>query len=146
MQNLTRWRRIVEQQGCKFILMTILRNPVERLLSQIFYSKTSLDKVYEFVSQSQFSVDGLDAILVGPYDLSASMNLTGDFNHEDYNKILKKIINLSKKYNIPCGNHIVNSDSKEIIKSIEDGFRFIAYCTDGIFLNDSSTISNTLNI
>ena len=32
------------------------------------------------------SVDGLDAILIGPYDLSASMGLTAQFDHPDFVK------------------------------------------------------------
>jgi hypothetical protein len=30
-KNITRWKKIVENQGCKFFLMTIVRNPLERL-------------------------------------------------------------------------------------------------------------------
>ena len=40
------------------------------------------------------SVSGLDAIMVGPYDLSASMNIAGQFEHSKFKDVLKKILNL----------------------------------------------------
>ena len=33
------------------------------------------------------SVKGLDAIFIGPYDLSASLKLTGQFDHPRFKKI-----------------------------------------------------------
>ena len=36
-------------------------------------------------------VNGLDAIIVGPYDLSASMGLTGEFESEEFKDIMENI-------------------------------------------------------
>ena len=33
-------------------------------------------------------VEGLDAIIVGPYDLSASMGITAKFNNSRFKKVL----------------------------------------------------------
>ena len=79
-------------------------------------------------------VDGLDAIIVGPYDLSASMNITGEFESKEFTDVMDKIINRCKKYEIPFGDHIVHPDKKTLTKKIEQGFRFIAYGIDGVFL------------
>ncbi|MDP7197467.1 MAG: aldolase/citrate lyase family protein, partial [SAR202 cluster bacterium] len=83
-------------------------------------------------------VEGLDAIMVGPYDLSASMNITGEFDNRDFISIMGKILKQCKKYNIPCGDHIVQPDPKLLEKRIKQGYQFIAYSTDGIFLYSSS--------
>ena len=82
-------------------------------------------------------VEGLDAIIVGPYDLSASMGITAKFNNLRFKKVLNDIMNTCKKHQIPSGYHVVEPDSEKVKKCISDGYRFIAYCTDGIFLNYS---------
>jgi 2-dehydro-3-deoxyglucarate aldolase len=83
------------------------------------------------------NVRGLDAIIIGPYDLSASMNITGDFENPifktAFNKILESCIRLKKA----AGVHIVQPNSLELDKRIKEGFQFIAYSIDSVFLNDS---------
>ena len=81
-----------------------------------------------------FSVPGLDAILIGPYDLSASMGLTGQFKEPEYIKVLTKIRKLSQTFNIPLGIHVVQPDSTELRARISEGYQFIAYSIDSVFL------------
>jgi len=83
-------------------------------------------------------VDGLDAIIVGPYDLSASMGITGEFDSQEFIDIMENILSLCKKNNVPCGDHVVQPDQKLLKKRIDQGYRFIAYGTDGVFLFNSS--------
>ena len=78
-------------------------------------------------------VDGLDAIIVGPYDLSASMGITGEFDTREFIEVMDSIKNRCKKYNVPCGDHVVQPDQKLLDSRIDQGYRFIAYGTDGIF-------------
>ena len=77
---------------------------------------------------------GLDAILIGPYDLSASIGLTGQFEVPEYINILSKIKKLSHKFNIPLGIHVVQPDSSELKARISEGYQFIAYSIDSVFL------------
>ena len=81
---------------------------------------------------------GIDAILIGPYDLSASIGITGDFKNTEYKKILNKILNLCKKKNIPAGIHSVNPTVSEIKKIINDDYKFIACSMDAIMLRKSA--------
>lgn len=83
-------------------------------------------------------VKGLDAVMVGPYDLSASMGITAKFNHPDFNKAMKRIIGLCKQFRVPCGEHIVFPDPKKLKERIKQGYRFIAYSIDAVFLTQSS--------
>ena len=87
-------------------------------------------------------VNGLDAIIVGPYDLSASMEITGEFDSQEFTGVMDSIINCCKKYNVPCGDHVVQPDRKLLDSRIDQGYRFIAYGTDGIFLINSSQTPN----
>ena len=86
---------------------------------------------------SILQVDGLDAILIGPYDLSASMGITSKFEHPDFVAMMNKIKTSSEKFMVPCGIHIVTPSEDEINKKINDGYRFIAYSIDSVFLNTS---------
>ena len=79
-------------------------------------------------------VDGLDAIIVGPYDLSASMGITGEFDSQLFIDIMDNIMCLCKEHNVPCGDHVVQPDRKLLDSRIDQGYRFIAYGTDGVFI------------
>jgi 2-dehydro-3-deoxyglucarate aldolase len=87
---------------------------------------------------SILKVKGLDAILIGPYDLSASMNLTGEFENEIFLSAIKKIRTLAKKNLIPSGIHIVDPQADALMKRIKEGYQFIAYSIDSVFLSKSS--------
>ena len=80
-------------------------------------------------------VQGLDAILIGPYDLSSSMDLTAQFDHPDFKEVIGRIHYHAEKQNMPCGMHIVNPEPFRITQAIKDGYRFIAYSIDAAFLN-----------
>jgi 2-dehydro-3-deoxyglucarate aldolase len=83
-------------------------------------------------------VEGLDAILIGPYDLSASMNITAEFENPEFTKIINEIKTKSESYNIPCGVHVVSPLIDDLEEKINDGFRFIPYSIDSVFLSHIS--------
>ena len=83
-------------------------------------------------------VDGLDGIMVGPYDLSASLGITAEFDNKDFVAEMDRIIKLCKEYNVPYGDHVVQPDPKLLKQKIKQGYQFIAYSTDGVFLYTSS--------
>ena len=76
----------------------------------------------------------LDAIMVGPYDLSGSMGLTGQFDHPDFIRVLENIRKTCAKHKVPMGPHIVMPDPQELRNQIALGARFIAYGIDSVFL------------
>ena len=96
------------------------------------------------------SAKGVDAYIIGPYDLSASMGISGEFDHPNMKAALKKIKEVGEKLNIPGGIHIVEPDLKQLDQRIGEGFKFIAYsvcmrmldraCREGY--NHFSTIVN----
>jgi 2-dehydro-3-deoxyglucarate aldolase len=61
------------------------------------------------------------------------MGITGEFDSHEFIDVMDSIINRCKKYNIPCGDHVVQPNQKLLEKRIQQGYRFIAYGTDGIF-------------
>ncbi len=86
------------------------------------------------------AVEGLDAVLIGPYDLSASMGLTAQFDEPTVIAAMERIRTLCYHANIPCGVHVVMPDADVLTQKINDGYRFIAYSIDAVFFNSSCTI------
>lgn len=76
------------------------------------------------------SVDGIDAVFIGPYDLSASMGLTGQFDHPDYIQARDRILEACRHHNIVPGLHVVSPDPQQVIDRQAEGYRFIAYSLD----------------
>jgi len=87
-------------------------------------------------------VRGLDAILIGPYDLSASMGVTANFDHPEFIKVVRGIRSKSKSANIPCGVHVVSPSIDDLQEKVGDGYRFIAYSIDSVFLNHAMARPN----
>jgi len=87
---------------------------------------------------SILQVKGLDAILIGPYDLSASIDLTAKFNHSDFISLVNKIKNSADSFKVPCGIHVVSPSIDELNKRISEGYRFLPYSIDSVFLNHSA--------
>jgi len=81
-------------------------------------------------------VKGLDAILIGPYDLSASMGMTAKFDEQKFLDIMKIIKDRADEEKIPCGIHVVQPDVEELNKNINNGYRFIAYSMDAVILEN----------
>ena len=77
-----------------------------------------------------FSVSGIDGYFIGPYDLSASMGLPGQFDHPDMVAAIERIRQVGSLHNKPGGIHIVEPDIVQLEKRIKEGFKFIAYSLD----------------
>ena len=76
----------------------------------------------------------LDAIMVGPYDLSGSMGLTAQFDHPDFQAAMARIQAACRKHKARMGLHIVQPDPAELARQVAAGSRFIAYGIDSVFL------------
>ncbi|CCK80311.1 HpcH/HpaI aldolase family protein [Desulfobacula toluolica] len=79
-------------------------------------------------------VKGLDGIMVGPYDLSASMGITAEFDNPDFISVMDKIKIKAENSGVPMGSHIVQPDPEVLCKKIQEGYKFIAYGIDAVFL------------
>ncbi len=88
-----------------------------------------------------FSSGLVDAFIIGPFDLSASMGLPGQFEHPDFLETLDSITNTARKHNIPSGIHIVEPDLTQLEESIRKGHTFIAYSLDTRMLDVSSRLA-----
>jgi 2-dehydro-3-deoxyglucarate aldolase len=79
-------------------------------------------------------VSGLDAILIGPYDLSASIGQTGEFEHSKFRALMTEIKEVATRAGVPCGLHVVAPDPQQLQREQAAGFRFLAYSIDAVIL------------
>lgn len=84
------------------------------------------------------SVPGVDGFIIGPYDLTCSMGIPGDFNHPQYLQYVERIRKTGQKMNCPGGLHIVEPDHNLLQKAIDDGYLFIGYSVDIRMLDKSA--------
>jgi len=80
--------------------------------------------------ESILTVPGVDAYIVGPYDLSGSIGLPGEFQASQFLEAMAQIRSVSEKLRVPGGVHIVEPDPQALKQCIDEGNRFIAYGVD----------------
>ena len=76
------------------------------------------------------NVKGVDAFIIGPYDLSCSMGIPGDFDNPKFIEIMNHIRKISDKLDKVSGLHVVEPNKEDLNNAIDLGYRFIAYSVD----------------
>lgn len=79
---------------------------------------------------SIFSVPGVDGFIIGPYDLSCSMGIPGEFKRSEFKEAVNRILSTGLRMGCPAGLHIVEPDQSRLRQVIAEGYRFIAYSVD----------------
>ena len=83
-----------------------------------------------------------DAVLIGPYDLSASFGITGQFDSYAFKEIVKHVKESCIKKKIPVGIHEVQPDLKELEERKEEGYTFLPYTIDSVVLSKHYNITD----
>lgn len=84
------------------------------------------------------SVEGIDGTIIGPYDLSGSMGMPGEFEKPVVKEALNRYIDVCKAHNFPMGFHVVDARPEKIQEKIDEGYTFVAYGTDFLFMGDTA--------
>ena len=87
--------------------------------------------------KSIFSSKLIDAYFIGPYDLSASMGIPGNFKKQEFINVIRKIKKTANLYNISHGIHVINPDIDEIKKKIKEKYTFIACSLDSVIIKNT---------
>lgn len=91
-------------------------------------------------------VDGIDALIIGPYDLSASMGYPGQFDRPDVKEAIEKFNLICKKNHMTSGLHIVPIEEHRLQNAVRKNYSFIAFGTDFNFMKAGLKSINKLNI
>lgn len=87
-----------------------------------------------------FVVPGVDGFIIGPYDLSCSMGMPGEFERPEFTAAMQRILEAGLKVGCPAGLHIVEPDSDRLRQVIREGYSFIAYSVDIRMLDVSARV------
>jgi len=82
------------------------------------------------------TVPGIDAIFVGPGDLSASMGLLGQTTHPRVEEAIQKVLAATKKAKVPVG--VTGFTPDDANRRIQQGFQFILVGIDTGFLTSGA--------
>jgi 2-dehydro-3-deoxyglucarate aldolase len=83
------------------------------------------------------SVDGVDGFIVGPYDLSGSLGVPGQFDHPDVKAALKEVMAVTEKVRALSGFHVIPPEASEVREKTAEGYRLIAYSLDILLLGNA---------
>ncbi len=87
-------------------------------------SVVALDRLEELLA-----VDGLDAVFIGPHDLSISLGLPEQYDHPIFKEAVKKIIRISLRNNLAVGIHFSESPERQI-RWMKEGINLIIHSSD----------------
>lgn len=76
------------------------------------------------------TVPGVDGFIIGPYDLSCSMGIPGQFQHPEFVSAMTRIRETGLRLGCPAGLHIVEPDLLLLEQTIGQGYSIIAYSVD----------------
>lgn len=74
----------------------------------------------------------VDALFMGPYDLSASLGTPGDFTTDSFKAATDQVRLACTRHGKALGIHQVATDAPELDARLAEGNRFVAYGTDAI--------------
>ena len=88
----------------------------------------------------------IDAVMIGPYDLSGSLGKPGNFKSKIFKNLTKKIIKECQNSKTSVGIHEVDPSKKNVSKLIKSGYNFMVLSSDIFLLLDwTRNISKTLS-
>ena len=82
------------------------------------------------------AVDGVDGFIIGPYDLSGSLGVPGEFDHPDVVAALEKVKKITKRKNALSGFHVIPPSVEDLQEKIAEGYLFVAHSLDILFLGE----------
>ena len=83
------------------------------------------------------AVPGVDAILVGPADLSTSLGIPGEFDHPKLVSTIEKIVESCVKHGVAPGIHCRNLDMAKFWRA--RGFTLLSCSSEAMMLHDKAS-------
>ncbi|ANE51062.1 hypothetical protein SY85_11675 [Flavisolibacter tropicus] len=78
---------------------------------------------------------GIDAVMIGPADMSQDMGISGQLEHPRLEEAFHEIIEQCNKYDVAPGIHF--SKMEYVEKWVKEGMRFVTYSYDSKFIKDA---------
>lgn len=81
------------------------------------------------------AIPGVNAVFVGPNDLTTSMGIPNEYDHPDLIAVLQRIIDTANRSHIAAGCWYGKPEQAE--RTIKQGARFVVYSNDGVLLKEA---------
>lgn len=81
-------------------------------------------------------VEGIDGTIIGPYDLSGSLGIPGEYNKPIVVEALEKFKSICQSTKTSMGFHVIDPDHLKLEEKINEGYNFIAFSTDFLFMGE----------
>lgn len=76
------------------------------------------------------TVPGVDAVLIGPHDLSISLGVPEQWNHPDFDAAVRTILTTAREAGVGAGIHYSYGLEQELVWAREAGLNFIIHNSD----------------
>src|SRR5574341_1310619 len=96
-------------------------------------SKSAVDHLDQLIS-----VPGVDAVFIGPNDLSQTLGIPGEASHPEVVKYVERALGTCRRVNMPCGVHTFDVPSAK--QWIQKGMRFMACGNEVTWLDRKSVV------
>ncbi len=83
------------------------------------------------------SVPEVDGFIIGPYDLSGSLGVPGEFDNPEVLDALKRVKEIAEKKNALSGFHVISPTDEAFQEKVAEGYKFIPHSLDILFLGNS---------
>lgn len=104
----------------------------ETLLVIQVESQEAVERIDELVGQ-----DGIDAVMIGPFDLSQSLGIPGQMDHPRMAEAYQRVIEGCRRHGVAPGIHLTRLE--EVAQWVEKGMRLVTYQYDaGLFRQASA--------
>ncbi|MBI3011705.1 MAG: 4-hydroxy-2-oxovalerate aldolase [Candidatus Omnitrophica bacterium] len=94
------------------------------LMVQVETAK-AIDQIHAIVSHP-----AVDAVMIGPYDLSGSLGLPGQLEHPEVVAACARAIESCERHGKACGTHLVEPTRDNVTEAFNRGYTFVVLASD----------------
>ena len=100
------------------------------IIAQIEHKK-AVENIEDIIS-----VEGIDGIIIGPYDMSASYGIPGELDSPTLLNSISVVEKACRKAKFPMGYHVIKPNHLEVQEKVDLGYSFIGFSLDFFFLGE----------
>jgi len=117
-----------QDYGHNFTEYTSQWNSSSSLIIQI-ESITAVENIEKLL---QF--DEVDGAMIGPYDISGSLGIPGQIDHQKVKDAGQLVVEACRKYGKSCGTQDINPTSSSVEEAFSSGYTFVVLASDVFIL------------
>ena len=78
--------------------------------------------------------DEVDGAMIGPYDISGSLGIPGQIEHEQVRNAGQVVVDACRKFGKACGTQDVDPTSARVKVALDSGYTFVVLASDVFIL------------